>query len=305
MLEGPCAARNRRPAAELASASAGGVASSPVDVMSLPPTRFEELRTFLAKDPIQNVYALGVLEEHRTGGPGAAAVTYTAALEAGQLVGVAVVAAKGGLVLPCVADPATAQELGRQLAEKVRLRGALGERAAVDALLRGLACGRPRLSRIQRLFAASADDLGPFVCPELRAAEAADAPQLVALDAAAVQEAFGGDPLAADARAFARRVAVRVAAGRTFVYAEGGKILVKVDIGARSRHGAELEGLYTLPAARRRGLATNVLGQLARTTLGAIPRITMRVDEKDAALAAVCRRVGMLPNRPQRMVVLS
>src|SRR3990172_5523152 len=46
--------------------------------MSLPPTRFEELRAFLAKDPVQNGYALGVLEEHRTGGPGAAAVTHYA-----------------------------------------------------------------------------------------------------------------------------------------------------------------------------------------------------------------------------------
>ncbi len=257
----------------------------------------------MAKDPIQYVYALGVLEEHRTGGPGMAAVSYTAVFEQGRLAGAAVVAAKGALVLPCVADPAVAQELGQSLADKVQLRGALGERAAVDAFLRGLGCGRPRLSRVQRLFAASADDLGPFVCPELRSAEPADAPQLVALAAAAVREAFGEDLLAADAGAFARRVAVRIAAGRTFVYAEGEKILAKLDIGARSRYGAELEGLYTHPSARRRGIATNVLGQLARTTLGAIPRITMRADEKDAALAAVCRRVGMLPNRPQRMVI--
>jgi GNAT superfamily N-acetyltransferase len=275
-----------------------------VDVLSLPPTRFEELRAFLAKDPIQNTYALGVLEEHRTGGPGGAAVTYHALLEGEQLAGVAVVAARGGLVLPCVADPSGALKLGQSLADKVKLRSALGERGAVDALLRGLACGQPRLSRLQRLFAASADDLGPFVCPELRAAEPADLPQLIALAAASIQEAFGEDPLQADARAFARRVAVRAAAGRTFIYSEAGKVLVKIDVGARSRHGAELEGLFTLPTARRRGLATNVLGQLARTTLGAIPRIIMRVDEKDAALAAVCRKVGMLPKSSQRMVVV-
>jgi uncharacterized protein len=272
--------------------------------MSLPPTRFEELRAFLAKDPVQNTYALGVLEEHRTGGPRHAAVSYYALLEDGQVVGVAVVAAKGGLVLPCVADPIAAGELGRFLSDKIRPRSALGERLAVDALLRGLACGKPRISRVQRLFAASADDLGPFVCPELRAAEPFDLPQLVVLGAASIHEAFGEDPMANEARPFTRRVEARVAGGRSFVYAESGRLLCKIDIGVRSRHGAELEGLYTLPEARRRGLATNVLGQLARTTLGSIPRVTMRVDEQDPGLAAVCRRVGMLPMRAQRLAIL-
>jgi uncharacterized protein len=272
--------------------------------MSLPPTRFEELRAFLAKDPVQNTYALGVLEEHRTGGPSTASVTYYALLEGGRLIGAAVVAAKGGMLLPCVADPIAAGELGRFLADKVRPRSALGERLAVDALLRGLACGKPRISRIQRLYAASADDLGPFVCAELRPAEQADLSQLVLLGAASIQEAFGEDPLVREARAFTRRVEARVAGGRSFVYAEGGRVLCKVDIGARSRHGAELEGLYTLPEARRRGLATNVLGQLARTSLGSIPRITMRVDDQAPGLASVCRRVGMLPTRAQRLAII-
>ena len=272
--------------------------------MSLPPTRFEELRAFLAKDPVQNGYALGVLEEHRTGGPGAAAVTYYALLDAGRIVGAAVVAARGGLLLPCVADPAAAGELGRFLSDKVRPRSALGERSAVDALLRGLACGRPRLSQIQRLFAASADDLGPFVCPELRSAELSDMPQLIAMGAASIQESIGEDPLASDARAFSRRIEARIVGGRSFVYAEAGRILSKIHVGARSRHGAELEGLYTLPEARRRGLATKTLGQLARSTLGSIPRVTMRADEKDAGLAGVCRRVGMLPMRMQRLVII-
>ena len=275
-----------------------------MQVIELGPERAEELRAFLAKDPVQNLYALGALEEHGLGAGEDAHVTCLGLLDEGRLVAAAVVGGRGGLVLPCVFDPSAAIELGRSMVGRIRLRSALGERSAVDALLRGAGCGPARWSRPQRLFAASADDLGPFVCPGLRRALVADMPELLQMSAAAIKESVGEDPTSAGPHLLARRVEARVAAGRTFVLADGARLLVKVDIGVKSRYGMELEGLFTTPHDRRQGFATNVLGQLSRILLSATKNITVRVDEKDVGLCAVCRKVGFTAMRPQRLAVL-
>ena len=272
-----------------------------MEVIELTGDRADELCAFLAKDPVQNAYALGLLEEH---GLGTNDVTAFGALEEGRIVGAAVVGGAGGLVIPCVFEPGAATALGGHLAGCLRLRGAFGERTAIDALVRGFACGPARWSRPQKLFSASADDLGPFVCPELRLATPADLPQLVALSAAAINESLGEDPTAFNAASFERRVEARVALARTFVVADAKGLFLKVDVGVKSRHGAEIEGLFTAPAARRQGFATLALGQLSRLLLSSTPRIVMRVDEKEQGLAAVARKVGFTSMRPQRLVVI-
>jgi hypothetical protein len=275
-----------------------------VDVIELPGERQEELRAFLAKDPVQNVFALGVLEEHGIAATASEGLAVYGLEDGGKLMGALLVGGGGGLAIPCVFDPGAATELGNHLRGRVRLRSAFGERYAVDALVRALGCGPARWSRPQRLFAASADDLGPFVSAELRPAITADLPQLIALSAAAIKESLGEDPLAYNRASFERRVEARVALSRTFVLSDARGIYFKVDVGVRCKQGAEIEGAYTAPEMRRRGIATLALGQLSRTLLSSIPRVVMRVDEKEAGLAAVCRKVGFTAMRPQRLVVL-
>lgn len=275
-----------------------------MEVIELPGERADELRGYLAKDPVQNAYALGVLEEHGlSNGPGGSVLAF-ALLEEGRIMGTAVVGGGGGLVLPCVFDPGAAADLGEHMRGRIRLRGVFGERYAVDALVRAFGPGPARWSRPQRLYAASADDLGPFVCPELRLATPADLPQLVSMSAAAIRESLGEDPLAHNASAFERRVEARIALARTFVLGDAHGLFLKVDVGVKSRYGAEIEGLYTLPSARRRGFATLALGQLSRMLLSSSPRVVMRVDEKDVGLAGVCRKVGFTSMRPQRLVII-
>jgi len=275
-----------------------------VQVTELPAERIDELRAYLAKDPEQNLYALGLLEEHALGTGDEARVSAFGLLDEGKLIGAVVLGGRGGLALPCVFDPGAAAELGRALAGRIRLRSVLGERSAVDALLRASGCGPARWSCPQRLFAASADDLGPFVCSGLRLARTQDIPDVLSMSAAAIKESLGEDPTVSGPSLLTRRVEARVATGRTYLYSEGARTVVKVDVGPRSRQGIELEGLYTLPSDRRKGHATNVLGQLSRTALGTVKHVTVRVDEKDAGLSAVCRKVGFTALRPQRLVVI-
>ncbi len=268
------------------------------------PDRVDDLRTFLARDPVQNLYALGILEEHGIRGrAGAAPMRYLVLRENGQVLASAFCG--GSLVVPGVYEPAVANALGKALQGQVQLKGCIGERFAVDALFWNLSAGAAvRVSRPQRLFVATADALGPFTEPQLKPATPADAEEVLALSAGWVRENMGRDPLAEGAAAFRARVDRRIAAGRTWVYRQGGPIVFKADVGVRCQYGAELEGIYTAGPYRKRGIATRALGQLSRTLLSALPRLTIRVDERDVALSSACRKVGYSPARPQRLLLL-
>lgn len=262
------------------------------------------LRALLAREPASNLYLLGVLEEFGIGpGTPAAPFAFHGAKHAGQLTAAIFVGGNGGLVIPSCGDERDLTAIADHLAHTVQLRSAIGERNAVDVLCRHLGAARPRLSRAQRLFAVSADDLGPFTNPTLRLAADADLEQLVQLSAAAIRELMTHDPIQQDAAGFRLRVHQRIRARRTYVYEERGRIVFKLDIGSRSQFGAELEGLYTVPDERRRGHATLSLGQISRHLLSSLPRLTLRIDDADGSLAHVARKVGYVPGKAQRLVI--
>src|SRR5262245_21687575 len=155
----------------------------------------------------------------------------------------------GGLVVPSASDPQEVGAISEHLAgrSEVAFQSALGERGAVDALMRHFCPDRPRISRLHKLFTVSADDLGPFTNPTLRLASERDLPELVQMAAGLVQESLDRDPLRDDPEGFRARVAQRVRGRRTYVLETERRLVFKVDVGSRSQHGAELEGMYTIP----------------------------------------------------------
>lgn len=260
----------------------------------------EELRAFFLEDAAQYNFALGILEEQGLGKE--SPVEACGWRNSGNIAGVVVVGGKGGLILPCFKTAHEAAVFAKKLRERYKVRSILGERSVVDSFHRALDCGLPKKSRIQQLFSASADDLGPFVCPGLRLASLSDYTKLVELSLMAYREENSEIPIIAESE-IRRRVRSRIEGERTFVLVEGHQILVKIDIGVRSRQGAELQGIYTIPERRYRGNATLALGQLSRTLLSSIRRLSIRVDEHASALSKVCRKVGYVPIRPQRLLI--
>ncbi len=274
------------------------------NVEQLGPKEAEALRALLAKDPVQNLYLLGLFEEFGiVPRPGRAPFAFYGRFKGGSLVSALFVGGDGGLVVPSADDPADVSEIASTLANKVKLRSCIGIKPAVDALVRHLCAEKPALSRTQRLFKVSADDLGPFTNPTLRLATPEDLPELVPLAAGAVKETVERDPLAEDPDGFRARVMQRVRGKRTYVLRVDDKLVFKIDVGSRSQYGAELEGLYTLPEERRKGHATLSLGQISRHLLSSLPRLTLRVDDKDPSLAGVARKVGFNSGKAQRLVV--
>jgi hypothetical protein len=277
----------------------------PVTVEQLGSQDTDALRGLLAKDPIHNLYLLGLFEEFGVvPRPGRTRFGFYGRFDGKVLTAAVFVGGEGGLVVPSASDAASIGVIADALASTVKLRATVGEKPAVDALVRALSPGRPRLSRTQRLFAVSADDLGPFTNPTLRLAREEDVPRLLPLAQGAVRELMERDPLSEDRAGYEARVAQRVRGRRTYVLEERGELVFKVDVGCRSQHGAELEGLYTLPSERRKGHATLCLGQISRHLLSSLPRLTLRVDEKDESLARMARKVGYLAGRTQRLVLV-
>ena len=275
-------------------------------VEPLAPRHLETLKALLAREPAHNLYLLGLLEEFGIApGPGRAHFTFWGRFLGEELTAAVFVGGAGGMVVPSANLANAIADIAKTLNGKVKLGAAVGEKGAIDVLLLHLCANvRPTLSRSQRLFAVSPDDLGPFTNPMLRLAEESDLDELVPMAAESVKEVMQRDPMIEDPDGFPARVRQRVRSKRTYVLEEKGRLVFKIDVGSRSQFGAELEGLFTIADERRRGHATLSLGQISRHLLSSLPRLTLRVDDQDPALAGVARKVGYLAGRAQRLVVI-
>lgn len=279
-----------------------------VSVEPLHSRHLDMLRQMLAREPAHNLYLLGILEDYGiVAKPQHPPFHFHGRFVDAELTAALFVGGPGALLVPSASLPNTIADIARALAGSFKPVSMLGDKSAVDELVKHLApTAKPTVSRVQRLFAVSADDLGPHTNPTLRLAVDADLDQLVPMAAAAVKEMMDKDPLAVDPAGFAERVKMRVKSKRTYVLedkANPGRLVFKLDIGSRCPHGAELEGLYTAPAARRMGHATLSLGQISRHLLSSLPRLTLRVDDNNAELGGLARKVGYMAGRSQRMVV--
>jgi hypothetical protein len=276
----------------------------PVTVQQLGPQDTDALKALLGKDASHNLYLLGLLEEFGIA-PTESRSSYSfwGRFDGKTLTSALFVGGQGGLVVPSASDSTATGVIADALADRVRLKAAVGEKPAVDALVRSLCTVKPRLSKTYRLFSVSADDLGPFTNPLLRLAREDEVTRVLPLAMGAVRETHDRDALAEDPH-FEARVAQRIRAKRTYVLEENGELVFKVDIGSRSQFGAELEGLYTVPSQRGRGHATLCLGQISRFLLSSLPRLNLRIEEKDESMARIARKVGYLAGRTQRLVLV-
>ena len=264
----------------------------------------DALRALLNKDTAHNLYFLGLLEEFGFDGPsGRGEYAYYGRARAGQLTAALFVGGNGGLVVPAAISETDFSELCDSLAGEVRLQSALGDKALVQIACRAFARGTPKVVKEQRLFRVSADDLGPFTNPTLRLAREEDVAQLIPLAAGAAKELYGRDPQLEDPKGFEARVRQRVRAERSYVLEDSGELVFKIDLGARSEFGAELEAPYTAPAHRRKRHAILSLGQISRHLLSSLPRLTLRVAE-DSPVGDMARKVGYVAGKAQRLVVM-
>jgi uncharacterized protein len=236
----------------------------------------------LSTDPVQNVYLRSELR---------------AGLSPGEWWGVEArdgltsVVAGGALLVPWITSRSDARLLAPALATR-NVRMLVGPRGAVLDLHAAL--GRParEVREPQLLLAVTREALAPAPLGQLRRATRADLEELVVAAAAMHREEMGIDPLSVDAGGWRARMTHLIDRGWSWVWRERGRILFKAELSAWTPEAAQIQGVYTTPDARGRGIATSALTSMCRSLFDETALCTLYVNHYNAVAVSLYRRVG-------------
>ncbi len=260
------------------------------------------VRAFLRRDPNANLFVLSWLARHgivRSGGAVSFSFYLAHAGTSGSLVGVCL------LVSQAMALPVGGAAAGRGFGERLRRLGvdldhAVGERHCVRGLWHAYGRGRtPRLYRPQRFMVL--DHTGYLGGPrcQVRRASVQDLEDLVPLARDMYLEEALVEPCGGEPGTFRRIQENRIRRGQVYVWRRQAELLFKTDISSYdARLGAQLAGVYTVPAHRGQGLATRALRDICTDLLRHVPRVSLYVNEDNDAARHVYRRLGFRDHAP-------
>src|SRR5262245_56082601 len=142
-------------------------------------------------------------------------------------------------------------------------RIALGPPAPIDALV-GRLTGAPLVHREQVYYGCRpAEAVVGAAAAAARAALRADRDRLIAATLELNRSDLNVDPRRVDRRWLRSMVDARIADGSSLVIGAPGAFDCKLDLGSRGAAGLVLEGVYTFPPMRGRGLASALVGAAA------------------------------------------
>lgn len=274
------------------------------EVVELTDADLRELDEFVDRDPYVNVVLRQRLDELRTLEPAAlGGITYGVLDDAGSLVAAAFL---GGNLLPLGGDATGYRALGRHLARRRRTCSSIVGRAdAVGLLWAELAdvWGPARLVRErQPLLVADAATVAEALTDDhgvrrvdVRVATPADLDAYFPAAVAMFREELDLPPLATGALSeYRRRVQALLRAGRGFVVVDRhGTVTFKADVGAVSAATCQVQGVWTRPDMRRRGLATAAMAEVLRLGLELAPTVSLYVNDFNEPARRLYARLGM------------
>ncbi|MCB7137702.1 GNAT family N-acetyltransferase [Cellulosimicrobium marinum] len=186
-----------------------------------------------------------------------------------------------------------------------RSSSVVGERDAVLGLWSLLAPVWPAPREVRANQPSLAIDRAPDVAPDpaVRRSVAAEVPVVLPACVRMFTEEVGYSPVEGGGRAYEERVRSLVAAGRSFVRVEGtgpgAHVAFKAELGAVTRHVAQVQGVWVDPRYRGQGLAapgTAAVVALAREAgaraTGRAPVVSLYVNDYNTRALATYRRVG-------------
>lgn len=258
------------------------------------------VRDLLDADPVGNVALAARLERTNAIAPARLGGTVLGVRDAPDRLAAAVF--NGANLLPLGGSAADLRLLADAIAKRRRVCNSIvGRSDAVRALWDVLAplWGPARLIRDRQplLVTESVPDVPAGEYPPARAMTEADLNAYLPAAVAMFREELDLPPLAPRiADEYRRRVAGLIRARRAYgVIDEHGDVVFKADIGSVSRRTCQLQGVWTRPDLRRRGLATAALAAVLARGLELAPSVSLYVNDFNEPARRLYDRIGMRP----------
>ncbi|MGD1052505.1 MAG: GNAT family N-acetyltransferase [Candidatus Dormibacteria bacterium] len=119
-----------------------------------------------------------------------------------------------------------------------------------------------------------------------------DLDRLTVAAAAMHREEMGVDPLALDPVGWRHRMATLIDRGWSYLLVEDGEIAFKVELSAWTPEVIQLQGVWTKPELRRRGVATAALTAVCAELLTEVPVCSLYLNSYNDAAMRLYRRIG-------------
>lgn len=274
------------------------------------PERTEEALAFCRAHATQSVFLAGWIDDGGLSGHPAVPRGWILAERARdeRVLGLCYLSSTG-ILMPVMNQPTSVEHLySVARANPGLVRVIVGERALVGALWARLgSLGLlARLSRDQMVYAVTRERFKALPSPlPMKIADATHLDELVEASAAMAREEAGDDPQARNPALFRERIRARAARGRDFVYLDGKTLGFKGNVSALSEVGGQLEGIYTLPRLRRRGLGKRGTSTLTAWVLERTTRASLLVNDDNTLARAMYTSLGYEPIYQSRTVFVA
>lgn len=258
---------------------------SALRVTRLGPAHAGELSALIDREPVTNVYLRSELRL------GFDAGDWWGAFEDDQLNSVVL---GWSLVVPYIPDLDAAAPLAQALAAGAQPRMVVGHRASVMALHNAFRPARParELRDPQPLLILDRGDLQGAPSDRVRLSTRDDLEALIIAAAHMHREEMGIDPLAIDAPAWRMRMLSLIERRWSWIWTQGRDVVFKAELSAWTPEVVQIQGVYTAPKYRNKGIARAGLAAICLQVFNEVPQCSLYVNQYNVIAQRVYERLG-------------
>jgi len=245
----------------------------------------------LSEDPMRSVLLRGKIEDHGICDP-AHRGRFFGYYEDNRLAGVALL---GHHILIYAEDVALPYFAKTALEIQAKGHMILGPQTQVEAFWHHLSeYGRETKLVSQQLWYVCEQPQSSLQQMQLQRANLAELDVVADAHAEMAYEASGTDPRVSDPEGFRHRVAERIERKRVWVKIQDGKVIFKADLVSDTPEAVYLEGIWTHPDYRGRGIAKSCMTELVHRLLHQHQTVCLLVEPEEKAAIKVYEHVGFV-----------
>lgn len=247
-------------------AGSGFLCKQPLTAQRLTTKDQPEVRSFLAKRPLQTFGLLGLIADNGLVSPHNRGDFYAYRGAENQLEGVALIGYNTIIDACSEAAIQVFAELAKTVVDPFLI---LGQEQQIDRFIEHYADALYQCTAIDRYWLfrhrGTPDNRNPLA--DLRRATLNDLEMVAQAHNQCGIEETGMDSLALDTEGFTARCARRIERGRTWVWIDNQRLKLKLDVITATREIAYLESLWVHPEERGKGYGTRLLNQVSEALL--------------------------------------